>query len=612
MFSLIFLSGDQPGQSFALDDGVPISLGRDPGVTLQLKHESVSRTHAILEPGERGWRIRDNGSLNGTHINSRQIDQCDLYSGDLIRIGEFMLLFADDVALGTQIDPLQLADSTRVRRILGSEKQRVANDPIGADSTSGPVRKLSFLYRLSREMYRVNDVEELCKYALRSSMDVVAASVGKVAIRGSGGRLHSFFQGDEAPTHDAAHVLSNWVIERDEAVLLDANDNVPWSAPDESVEGGTVLAVPIPSSVRPTGAIELFQPSEKNTFNGADLEFMVSVAQQLGMAIEWLQRMQRVEIANDQLRAQLKDCEVRLIGECPSIRELRSQIARVALASVTTLILGESGTGKEVASRVIHESSPRRDGPFITVNCAAFNESLLESELFGHERGAFTGADQKRLGQFERADGGTIFLDEIGEMSLSCQAKVLRLIEGQPFERVGGTNPITTDVRIVAATHRNLETMVAEKLFREDLWFRLRVVELFMPPLRQRGDDIMSLAEHFLDELGRELGVSNLEFSSDARQTMLAHPWPGNVRELRNAVERAIVLSTGTVIGVDDLGLRGGTQTQPKSSNSLPQSLAEVERRHIEHVLALTGGNKTRACEILGIPRTSLYNKLKK
>lgn len=608
---LVVLQGNSPGAVLPLKPGSSFSLGRDPASTYQLKDSSVSRLHAVIEQTGGAWRIKDNGSLNGTLVNGQPIQQGEIQAGDLIRIGEFLLIFCSDDAEG--IDASQLIDNTRVRRLAGEEKRRFADSPIGADSTSAPIRKLTFLYRLSRETFRTTDVDQLFTYALRSSMDVIGAAAGKVALRSIGGRLRSIIQGDLAATFDADHLLLNWVIERDEALLLGSQSDSPL-APKKSavVDRGASIVVPIPSSFGACGAIHLIQPEGKQAFTSEDLEFMVSVAQQLGMATEWLQRLKRVETVNERLREQLRQTAYpRMVGECEAIQALRNQLSKVATTNTTTLILGESGTGKEIAARCVHDQSPRRDGPFVAVNCAAFSETLLESELFGHERGAFTGAEKQRIGQFERANGGTIFLDEIGEMSLNCQAKVLRLLEGQPYERVGGTTPIQTDVRIVAATHRDLESMVATKLFREDLWFRLRVVELRMPPLRERGADILILADFLLDTLSREMGV-DASFSEAASQALLTHSWPGNVRELRNAIERALVLCASEQISPDDLGLRPGTKPVAEASEEELVSLAEVEQRYIERVLKHTGGNKTQACEILKIPRTSLYNKLKR
>ena len=562
-----------------------------------------------MEYVDESWRINDNGSLNSTFVNSRPVEHSVLRVGDVVRIGEFLLVFSSNQNDIQGLKPSLLSDNTRVRRIFGDEKNRIAEDPIGADSTSGPIRKLSFLYRLSREMYRAGDVESLCRYAIRSSAEVISASAAKVSIRGQGGRLRTFVCGDVQPNHESANFLSNWVMERDEAILIDVNENVSWSGPEDPIERGTVIGVPIPGRKYARGAIEFFQSAGESSFDRADLEFVLSVAQQLGMAIDWLEQFRRIENANEQLRGQLKLSTARLLGDCPAINKLRSQLSKVAATDVTTLILGESGTGKEVASNLVHELSARRGGPFVAVNCAAFSESLLESELFGHEKGAFTGADSRRIGQFERANGGTIFLDEVGEMSLNCQAKLLRVLEGMPFERLGGSEAIQTDVRIVAATNRNLDDMVRQKLFREDLWYRLRVVELQMPPLRERADDIINLANHFLEKLTAEMGAPCREFSKAAINQMLSYNWPGNVRELRNAVERSIVLCADDEIMPEDLGLRGTTEHPEASEN--PLSLAEVEVQYIHKILRLTSGNKTKACEILKIPRTSLYNKLK-
>ena len=244
----------------------------------------------------------------------------------------------------------------------------------------------------------------------------------------------------------------------------------------------------------------------------------------------------------------------------------------------------------------------------MAVNCAAFQESLLESELFGHEAGAFTGADRRRLGQFERAHKGTVFLDEVGELSPACQAKLLRVLEGHPFQRLGGSDPIRVDVRVVSATHRDLREMVRGGGFREDLYYRLRVIELRVPPLRERGDDLLDLAVIFLDRFGREVGRGPSRFSPSAAAAIVAYAWPGNVRELKNAVERAVVLGQGDEVTVEDLGLSAA----PSGEMPVPQlvSLEEAERRHIEFVLRTVGGNKTQACKILGIGRGTLYKKL--
>ena len=281
------------------------------------------------------------------------------------------------------------------------------------------------------------------------------------------------------------------------------------------------------------------------------------------------------------------------------------------------LIRGESGVGKELVARAVHFSSPRKKGPFCVLNCAALSESLLESELFGHERGAFTGATERKIGKFEAADGGTLMLDEIGEMSPTIQAKFLRVLEGHPFERVGGSEPINVDVRVIAATNRDLERDVAEGSFRRDLYFRLRVLEIVVPALRKRPEDIPELAHHFLMRFNAETGRKIRGFGSDAMEQMLRYRWPGNVRELKNVVERAVVLARGEIIEMEDLALSklstaGDTaEIVPSSSNSFePMSLEELERRQILATLNATSWNKSQTARILGIERSTLDRKI--
>jgi Nif-specific regulatory protein len=282
------------------------------------------------------------------------------------------------------------------------------------------------------------------------------------------------------------------------------------------------------------------------------------------------------------------------------------------------LIRGESGVGKELVARAVHFSSPRRTGPFVCLNCAALSETLLESELFGHEKGAFTGATERKIGKFEAADGGTLMLDEIGEMSSTIQAKFLRVLEGHPFERVGGSEQISVDVRVIAATNRDLEKDVTEGLFRRDLYFRLHVVDIVVPSLRKRPEDIAALAHHFLRKFNEETGRRLQGFSPAAMEALRRYRWPGNVRELKNVIERAVVLARGEHIDTEDLTL-SKLATASDSVDALsqpeeyePMSLAEIERRHILATLKSTGWNKSRTAGILGIERSTLDRKIRR
>ncbi|MFZ5876893.1 MAG: sigma-54-dependent transcriptional regulator [Nitrospirota bacterium] len=310
----------------------------------------------------------------------------------------------------------------------------------------------------------------------------------------------------------------------------------------------------------------------------------------------------------------------RIIGKHPRVVAIVDQIQRVAPSRTTVLLLGESGTGKELFARAVHGLSPRRDGPFVAINCAAIPKELLESELFGHERGAFTGATDRRIGKFELADHGTIFLDEIGDLDLGLQAKLLRVLEGEEFCRVGGTARVRIDVRVVAATNKDLRAAIAQQAFREDLFFRLSVLPITIPPLRERREDIPALLEHFLGHFCREMKQAPKRLSDGAWQVMMNHPWAGNIRELQNCIERAVILSDGDVIEEEQLGIRQQELSEIHAREiALEGTLHDVaaaavrmaETRMIRKVLKSTGGNKSRASHILGVSYKTLLTKIK-
>jgi transcriptional regulator with PAS, ATPase and Fis domain len=294
-----------------------------------------------------------------------------------------------------------------------------------------------------------------------------------------------------------------------------------------------------------------------------------------------------------------------LIGECPPMHDLKSKINRVARAPGCVLIRGESGSGKELVARAIHRASPRADRPMVSVNCAAIPADLMESQLFGHKAGSFTGADRDHRGYFEQADLGTLFLDEVGEMTLEGQAKLLRILEGHPFLPVGATDEVRVDVRVIAATNQNLQKYVRERRFREDLYYRLSVFELYVAPLRDRGEDLGLLVDYFLDHFRRLHGRPSLKLTEAARTKLLAYRWPGNVRQLRNVLDSAVVLADDDSIRPHDLALRdsGGSELETLR-------IDEWERRLITEALTRTGDNVPEAAKLLGIGRATLYRKI--
>jgi transcriptional regulator with PAS, ATPase and Fis domain len=299
---------------------------------------------------------------------------------------------------------------------------------------------------------------------------------------------------------------------------------------------------------------------------------------------------------------------LRVVGQSPSWRQVLRKATQVSRTDTTVFLQGESGTGKEVLARFIHHASPRRHGPFVAINCAALPDPLFESELFGYERGAFTGAQQAKAGHIELASAGVLFLDEVSEMSPMAQAKLLRVLQEREFQRLGGTRLIKANVRVIASSNRDLRRAVSDGSFREDLFYRLQVFDICIPPLRERRGDIPLLADAFLREFERSTGCASAGLTPDARAALMGHDWPGNVRELHNALERAVILCDGELITAEHLPLQVSSVVAPRR----PPRLSDIERRAIEQVLSESDGNKSKAARRLGITRTQLYGRLRK
>jgi transcriptional regulator with GAF, ATPase, and Fis domain len=361
------------------------------------------------------------------------------------------------------------------------------------------------------------------------------------------------------------------------------------------------------------GAFEVIN-KRHGSFSDDDLDALTELAAHAALALENTQQYEQLLRSRNQMAEQAADA-VRLIGQCPALEALRSTVRRVADTDLAILVLGENGTGKEVVAQQIHYLSRRRNEPLVAVNCAALTETLLESELFGHEKGAFTDARETRQGKFELASGGTLFLDEIGDMSLGGQAKLLRVLEEKIVVRVGGSTSIHTDARVLAATNQNLAEMVRQKRFREDLYYRLNVVTLDLPPLRERGDDIVLLAEHFLRDFCLKARRKPPKFTESAIRRLLGHNWPGNVRELRNMMERLAYLVAGEKIDAGDLAFILSPEQQSPGPLAWDVPLAEATERfqteYIRKHIAVARGNMTDAAARLGLHRSNLYRKMR-
>jgi Nif-specific regulatory protein len=364
------------------------------------------------------------------------------------------------------------------------------------------------------------------------------------------------------------------------------------------------LCVPLLHGGKTIGAIHLYL--EQGRFRQSDFDVAIPVANVLTVALARARSEALLREDNRQLTAKAAVFD-ELLGESKPMMDLKGRISRVARATGCVLIRGESGVGKELVARAVHRASARADRPMLSVNCAAIPRDLMESQLFGHKKGAFTGADADHVGWFQQAHTGTLFLDEVGELTLEGQAKLLRILEGHPFLPVGATKEVNADVRVIAATNRDLSDFVREGRFREDLFYRLSVFELYIPPLRERGGDIEHLVEHFLAHFRRQHGRPQMTLSPDSRAKLLSYQWPGNVRQLRNAIDSAVVMAEGNVILPDDLGLRDA---------SAPAGQLETlridfwERKLIVEALARTGGKVPEAANLLGLGRATLYRKI--
>ena len=634
--------------------GQRVTLGRAPTNRVVIHDEQASRFHAEVSSAASGWSIRDLNSRNGTVVCGELLSADRiLVAGDTVAIGRVEIVVGEgeppvdptdgaDVLGGTATGEMPAdVEAWQASITHRRGRSRLLDDIREAAGTAPRVgRAAAELCRLAFALGRAHDLKSVAFLALESAAQGAAAARGVVLLpepisersSASGQNtaglaselvLAAVLPAEGEPTPVTPGAIAA-VLGTDEAVLARAVSPDAVSKDAATKDGGHVATISAPIRVggQAVGVLHLEVDAKHHEATPDDLEFVMAVCDALGLAIDNLaaremlsSRLARSTDENEQLRRRLGQ-ESRMIGASPSLQHIVGQIERVAATRATVLIRGESGAGKELVARAIHEASGRRTAPFVCMNCAALSETLLESELFGHEKGAFTGATDRKMGKFEAAHKGTLFLDEIGEMSPAIQAKFLRVLEGHPFERVGGSARVQVDVRVVAATNRHLEEAVAAGEFRRDLYFRLKVVEILVPPLRKRPEDIETLALHFLKRFAAEAGRRVRGFTPEALAAMQSYHWPGNIRELRNSVERAVVLSQDEWIDAHELALShlssaGDTGRIPSGPAPFtPTTLDEMERKHVLATLEAVGGNKTKAAAILGIERSTLDRKM--
>ncbi|MEX0938685.1 MAG: sigma-54-dependent Fis family transcriptional regulator [Pirellulales bacterium] len=484
------------------------------------------------------------------------------------------------------------------------------------------LRRLETILEIAQQWYRTNETEALLVQMARAATQLLHADRASIflwdrANRLLVGRPALGIEDGELRIPDDTGIVGD-VVRTGRPRRLSADSPQPKLAPEVTrrlaYKTKTLLCVPlVTSDGRMLGAFEVLN-KRSGDFTDEDEQGLVELASHAAIALENTRQFEQLLAAHRQIVDQAAD-QVRMVGQSPAIEALRSTVARVADTELAILILGENGTGKEVVSRSVHYLSRRRDQPFIAVNCAAITETLLESELFGHEKGAFTDAHQSRPGKFELASGGTLFLDEIGDLSPGGQAKLLRVLEEKVVVRVGGSTPIHTDARVLAATNQNLAEMVRRKDFREDLYFRLNVVTLELPPLRERGEDVLLLAGHFLDDFCEHARRKVPKFTAAARKRLLRHTWPGNVRELRNLMERLAYLVPGDTIDADDLAFiisppRAGADSID-ADLPLADATQQFQVRYINQAIDRMRGHMGEAAEQLGLHRSNLYRKMR-
>jgi Nif-specific regulatory protein len=410
--------------------------------------------------------------------------------------------------------------------------------------------------------------------------------------------------------------VAGYVAKTGESVTLPDSryDRRFFSSIDEKTGYRTRSMMTLPVKDREGAIFAVFQVLNKKQapFDRADEEFMQALAGQLGVLLEHTSLYAQIRAGSGGEDIEIKNRFNNIIGESEIMQRLFDTVAKAARTEATVLIRGESGTGKELLARAVHFNGPRAGKPFVKIDCATLPESLIENELFGHARGAYTGAITSHDGKFLRAQGGTVFIDEIGELPLSLQPRLLRILQDREFEQLGGTRTLKVDVRVIAATNRNLEEMVARGLFRQDLYYRIKVVQLHVPPLRERGErDILALASYFLHQAGQKHGRPGAALSAESRKVLAAYGWPGNVRELQNCIESALIMSEGGVIRPTVLNLQAGPEPAARAEwMSEDLTLRQMERAYIHRLLEKHGGNRTRVARILKIGRNTLLRKM--
>jgi len=623
---LVGIAGPLKGVIFALTEA-EVSIGREPFNQLCISDSAVSRRHCLITREAEQFKLEDLESRNCTFVNGVPIKECRLAHGDSIKIGDhhFLFLLHEDAATAAAC-PVQFDEGGPVTRstILLRKEDALYLRPGKMLAALPPAerltRDLNTLLKVSAEINLIRDPGALQQRLLELIFQAVPAERGSILLIGKSREDFASVQGwARQPVPEQPMQVSRTVVERvlQEEVAILSNDVLEsdaYSAAPSLVASQTrsLMAVPLLVFEKVLGAIYLDTSDPITWFDEDHLQLMTAIAGMAAVALENARQVEWLENDNQRLREEIH-LEHNMVGESPRMREVYRFIARLAPTEATVLIRGESGTGKELVARAIHHNSPRARKPFVAINCAALTETLLESELFGHEKGAFTGAIAQKKGKLEVADGGTVFLDEVGELQPQLQARLLRVLQEREFERVGGTRPIKLDIRLLVATNRDLEEAIKGGCFREDLYYRLNVVSLIVPPLRERREDIPLLAGYFAARYGQKCKRQVKGISAAARARLLSYDWPGNVRELENAIERAVVLGSEDLILAEDLPEAVLEAEAPAGvpDTKFHETVKEVKKDLVLKAIEQASGNYAEAAKLLGMHPNNLHRLIR-
>ena len=597
-------TGASAGARFELLPAEENMLGRDWECKIVLNDPQCSRMHACVTRGEDGWWIRDNGSSNGTFVNGQTINEARLVDGSEVRIGNSVFSFTEknkpqttpvvDERLSTDSGPT----TSGLTVIHDREMDPKETGHYTLDFLKGHNwgKDFFFLFQLSVKLLSVSEPESVVEISMERLCDRTESTAAGFLWLSEDGNLtpKKVFPSGQADKVQLDPELTRRVVKQKSAIRVEHETNDQWA---------DSICVPLMNlDNKVVGAIHLYRDTVP--FHNSHFQLASATANIIQRALANANRFSSLQAEHNRLVEKSATFD-ELKGESEEMLELKSKITRVSKASGSVLVRGESGAGKELVARAIHRNSPRAKRPMLSVNCAAMPPDLMESQLFGHVKSSFTGADRDHVGWFQQADLGTLFLDEVGELTLEGQAKLLRTLEGHPFLPVGGTDEISVDVRVICATNRDLKEFVAEKKFREDLFYRLSVYELYIPPLRDRGSDIQMLIDFFLNHFKVQHGKPQTKLSDSANSRLLEYQWPGNVRQLRNVIDSAIVMSEGDMIELSDLGIRDVGDGELDTLR-----IDHWEQKLIRDALKRTKNSVPKAAKLLGISRATLYRKI--